>query len=158
MMQRLMTCLLICASLAGCAGNRPSSYGNFTTTMPQEASTRLVADSLKQLSSLYPPARTQLNVQQTAADAFGAGLVGALRAKGYAVLEFEPVPESSFWRTSVPPAPASTTGVSLHYVVDQPGSTDLYRLALKVGDRTLTRAYRAQNNTALPAGAWLRKE
>ena len=152
-MQRSIICLLICAVMVGCATPAPV-HGNFAVA-PAEATSRLVADSMKQLSTLYPAARTQLNLRQTTSDAYGQGLIEALRSRGYAVREFNP--SESVLRDSTTPA-IGNEAIDFGYVLDQPGRGDIYRLALTVGNKTLTRAYVAQNNTALPAGAWLRKD
>lgn len=150
--------LVLCVSLAGCATSQQPSRGNFAPSLPAEANARFVIDSMAQLTALYPPAQTQLNLEQDATDPYGARLVEALRFKGYAVLEFKPVAEHSFFWTTARPAVDQQVGFGFSYVVDQPGSGDIYRLALTVGGRTLSRAYLAHNRTALPAGAWLRKE
>ncbi|VTU46201.1 conjugal transfer protein TrbH (plasmid) [Variovorax sp. SRS16] len=150
--------IFLCGVLAGCANLQQPSTGNFAPNVPAEANARFVVDSLTQLTALYPPAHTQLNLEQKAEDAFGVSLVEALRAKGYAVLEFKPLAEDRFLWSSARSAAGQHDGLGLSYVVDQPGAGDIYRVVLTVGGRTLTRAYLAHNQTALPAGAWLRKE
>jgi hypothetical protein len=37
-------------------------------------------------------------------------------------------------------------------------SPNLYRVTVTVGQKSLSRAYLAQNNRVAPAGAWVRKE
>ena len=69
-----------------------------------------------------------------------------LRAKGYALVEFKEA------------APATAPGLSLHYVLDAVASPNLYRVTVMVGQKSLSRAYLAQNNRVAPAGAWVRKE
>src|SRR5688572_17107172 len=75
-------------SLSGCA--TPALYGNFlhpSATLDQQ---RLAGEAVKQLSALYPPAKTRLELQQDTPDVFGATLVKALREQGYALVEFAP--------------------------------------------------------------------
>jgi hypothetical protein len=149
--------------LGGCATPELSAYGNFTQSAPAAMQQTLADDAVKQLAALYPPAITRLDLQQATPDAFGSRLVESLRAKGYALLEFKPGS-----KTAALPATATTTatatdraagaGKPLRYIVDQLDA-NLYRLTVRVGDQSLTRAYApAQSGTFRPAGAWVRKE
>ena len=145
--------------LFGCATPQPSGYGNFTQSVPAAMNQSLADDAVKQLAALYPPAATRLDLQQATPDAFGSLLVGSLRAKGYALLEFKPGAE-----TAASPVTATATdraagaGQPLRYILDQLDA-NLYRLTLLVGNQSLSRAYlAAQNGTVHPAGAWVRKE
>jgi hypothetical protein len=150
-------------SLAGCATPERSAYGNFTQSAPAAMEQTLADDAVKQLVVLYPPATTRLDLQQATPDAFGSRLVESLRAKGYALLEFKPGA-----KTAALPATATATdratdrtasaGKPLRYILDQ-FDANLYRLTVRVGDQSLTRAYApAQSGTLRPAGAWVRKE
>jgi len=143
MRQFALSALLVMA-LAGCASTAP--YGNFATAPPAGLEERLVADTVKQLVTLYPPARTRFHLGQPTPDAYGSALVEALRAKGYALMEFKEA------------APATAPGLSLHYVLDAAASPNLYRVTVTVGQKSLSRAYLAQNDRVAPAGAWVRKE
>ena len=144
-----------CASAPGAA-----AYGNYATGSPA-FNQKLAADAIKQLAGLYPPARTRFHLAQPTPDPFGQALVAGLREKGYAVEEAKPagatqppsVPEKA---TSGPEQGAA--GLDLGYVVDQPGTGNLYRLTLAVGSQSLTRAYVAQNGSTYAAGSWVRKE
>ena len=144
--------LFLLAGLAGCASIEP--YGNFLgANAPATLNERLAADTVKQLTVLYPPASTRFDFGQPTPDAYGSALVESLRIKGYAILEFEPDEAAS--------ADAPDTagpGLSLRYVLDAPASTNLYRVTVMVGSQSLSRAYVAQNDTVAPAGAWVRKE
>lgn len=142
-MRQLTLSLLVCAVMTGCA-TQAKDYTNLTAAS-EEANSRFVSDSIKQIEQLYPPARTQLVVRQAATDAYGVALVLALRAKGYGVRELNSKEVAS-------------EGIGIRYVLDLRGQGDLYRLGLVVGETTLSRAYILQNDTAMPAGAWLRKE
>jgi hypothetical protein len=43
-------------------------------------------------------------------------------------------------------------------VLDAAASPNLYRVTVMVGQKSLSRAYLAQNDRVAPAGAWVRKE
>jgi hypothetical protein len=145
--------------LAGCATSELPAYGNFTQSAPAAMEQTLADDAVKQLAALYPPATTRLDLQQATPDAFGSRLVESLRAKGYALLEFKPGAKTA----ALPATPTATdraagAGKPLRYIVDQ-FDANLYRLTVRVGDQSITRAYApAQGGTLRPAGAWVRKE
>ena len=144
--------LFLLAGLAGCASIEP--YGNFLgANAPATLNEKLAADTVKQLTVLYPPASTRFDLGQPTPDAYGSALVESLRIKGYAILEFEPDEAAS---TDNPDT--ARPGLSLRYVLDAPASTNLYRVTVMVGAQSLSRAYVAQNETVAPAGAWVRKE
>jgi hypothetical protein len=145
--------------LAGCA--TPAPYGNFVpsgTGDPQ----KLAGDAVKQLTTLWPPAKTRLELKQATPDAFGAALVKGLRASGYALLEFNPektqAPASDSPAPARPPTATATLAQPLRYVLDPVGGTALYRLTLRVGTQSLTRPYLERNGTLVPAGYWVRQE
>ena len=147
--------LLLLAGLAGCASTEP--YGNFLgANAPASVNERLAADSVRQLVTLYPPASTRFNLGQPTPDAYGSALLESLRTQGYAILEFD----ADLAAPADQPAAAGAagSGLSLRYVVDAPPSTNLYRVTVMVGAKSLSRAYVAQNDTVAPAGAWVRKE
>ena len=143
-MRQFTLAALLAMALAGCASTAP--YGNFATHPPAGLEERIAADTVKQLVALYPPARTRFHLGQPTPDAYGSALVEVLRAKGYALVEFKEA------------APATVPGLSLHYVLDAAASPNLYRVTVTVGQKSLSRAYLAQNDRAAPAGAWVRKE
>jgi hypothetical protein len=143
-MRQFTLAALLAMALAGCASTAP--YGNFATHPPAGLEERIAADTVKQLVALYPPARTRLHLGQPTPDAYGSALVEALRARGYALMEFKEA------------APATAPALSLHYVLDAAASPNLYRVTVTVGQKSLSRAYLAQNDRVAPAGAWVRKE
>jgi len=143
-MRQFTLAALLAMALAGCASTAP--YGNFAAHPPAGLEERIAADTVKQLVTLYPPARTRFHLGQSTPDAYGSALVEALRAKGYALVEFTEA------------APAAAPGLSLHYVLDAAASPNLYRVTVTVGQKSLSRAYLAQNDRVAPAGAWVRKE
>ena len=145
-MNRLFVTFCLLSSLAGCALLRTAPV---TTSVPVELGNSLAADAIKHLQTLYPPAHTQFNLGQPVpeTDNFGTALVFQLREKGYAVQTYD---------TTQP-----AEGLSTLYTVDKPASSlfqGLYRVQLTVGKAILTRAYTAGNNTAIPAGAWAKRE
>jgi hypothetical protein len=163
----IVASVLAALALGGCAAN-PMPYGTFTGTSTID-STALTSDIVAKLVVDYPPAHTRLNLGQPTQDAFGMGLVAALREKGYAVAEFgkqdaanEVKPRDELHRAAHPyffhaPAPAQAS-VDMRYVVDQLGVDNLYRVTIWLGDKSLSRAYVAQGSELAPAGAWVRKE
>ena len=143
-MHQFALAALLAMALAGCASTAP--YGNFATHPPAGLEERIAADTVKQLVALSPPARTRFHLGQPTPDAYGSALVEALRARGYALMEFKEA------------APATAPALSLHYVLDAATSPNLYRVTVTVGQKSLSRAYLAQSDRVAPAGAWVRKE
>ncbi|PKD39849.1 hypothetical protein CWO84_13255 [Methylomonas sp. Kb3] len=146
-MIRIFAFVISITGLFGCATER---VGNFESNAPSGLHEVIAADTIHHLQKIYPPAQTQFNFGQSIpkSDRFGMLLVDSLRAKGYAVKEYNP--KQSF----------AGTGRRFQYVVDKPSINvpDLYRIKLKIDDVTLTHAYEAKNNTALSAGAWAKME
>jgi len=135
--------IIIALGLVGCA----SSYGNFITeATPTTLNETLATDTLKQLVTLYPPARTHFTIGHPTADKYGAALVKTLREKGYSILEY-----------NAATAAKQESGLSLRYVLDSP-TKGLYRLTVIAGAKPLTRAYVEQNSIIAPAGAWVQRE
>lgn len=162
MIRNLLLPPLAALCFGGCAvtdvQQRPA--GNFAEASAA-FNARLVDDSVKQLESLYPPAQTRFSLRQATGDPYGAGLVTALREKGYAVREIEPNPKTApatNSSTGTPPVVEPTPGLELGYVLDRLGGGTLYRLVLSVGEKSLARAYVANGEAVSPAGAWVRKE
>lgn len=159
-MRKIISVIVLAAALAGCA---TSQYGNFAKTSPAVFDQKMATDTVSQLVKLYPPATTRLELQQATPDAFGIALVNNLRAQGYAVMEYKPAGTNPAAGTdgkaaSQPAAASARPGYPLRYVLDQFSGTNMYRVTVLVGSQSLTRAYAAQNDTVLPAGAWVRKE
>ena len=163
-MRKIISVIVLAASLAGCA---TSQYGSFVKSSPAVFDQKMATDTVTQLVKLYPPATTRLELQQATPDTFGIALVNNLRAQGYAVMEYQPVTASATaasapaadGKSAAQPAAQSTLpGYPLRYVLDQFSGTNMYRVTVLVGSQSLTRAYTAQNDTVLPAGAWVRKE
>jgi len=158
---RLLTVLSATLVFAGCA-NIPSAAPSVTaTTGSTGVQLTLAQDTIRQLLALYPPANTRFNIAQQATDAFGTALVTGLREKGYAVMESSAVSSvnqpSTFGEAARQPKPASA-GLALQYLIDNPGTDNLYRVSLVIGNGNLSRAYLAENEDVKAAGAWARKE
>ena len=152
-----LTLLLI--GLAGCA-NAPSKYGNFIQNTVMGNDKKIADDVVKKFVALYPPASTRFDLQQATPDFFGTYLVQAMRAKGYAVLEFKTEPKTATSVSATPetvsPSPA---GISLAYVMVQAKGSDLYVVTLEINHKQfLDRAYQLQDGVIYPAGYWVRKE
>ena len=139
--------LLAMTLVSGC-GKQPVVYGNFANA----DSVELVQDAVNALSANFPPAKTRLALVQETEDAFGAALVEALRADGYAVAEY--AGGDKYLPTAKP------AGLAFAYVVDD--MDDELRVTLHVGDGTLSRMYRIQESGGafeyIPLGFWTRKE
>lgn len=108
------------------------------------------ADAAQFLQGRYPPGSTHWTLARPAKDAFGVALVDSLRRQGYAVQE------ATAPRGRNQPAPAPS-GPSLDYVFE-PVDAGVYRLTLRIGQRSLSRAYVAGNGRMQPAGAWSHRE
>lgn len=149
-MRKFAILMPLVIGLSGCA---TEPYGNFVSSASSPAgfNESLVADTMKQLVALYPPASTRFDLDQpTSDDPFGRALVESLRAHGYAITELKPTAAKNTNQSAAPSI--------LHYVLDEPVSTNLYRITVLVGPESITRAYLMKNNTIAPAGAWVRRE
>jgi hypothetical protein len=142
-MHKIAIIALITLILEGCAHNAP--LGNFANN-PEAIDQFIANDAVKQIVSLYPPAKTSFELKQPTPDAFGNGLVSGLRKQGFALMELHH-------------DEATISALPLRYVLDKTGGEiTLYRLTIMVGDQSLNRPYRAQNSTVVPAGYWAHKE
>ncbi|WP_036254229.1 conjugal transfer protein TrbH [Methylobacter sp. BBA5.1] len=134
--------------LTGCA---TSPYGNYlnSTSVDQQ---KLAREAVQQLATLWPPAKTRLELKQATPDAFGVALTKGLREHGYAVMEFSP-------KQTAPSHTPDAHVLPLYYVLDQvkSGTSKLYQLTLLVGTESITRPYLEQNGTVVP-GYWTHKE
>ncbi|WP_066335865.1 hypothetical protein [Azohydromonas lata] len=143
--RKILAAAALALALAGCATTKNTDlpHGGFLPARidPQP----LVNDAVRQLSLLYPPAKTRLLLQQDAPDAFGQALLKTLRSSGYAVQEKD---------AKGTPSEAQP----LRYIADQATGLNLYRVVVAVGSQSLARAYTETNGTLVPAGAWVRKE
>jgi hypothetical protein len=138
---------LLALLVAGCATHPP--YGHFAAS-PAAVDEVMAADAVKQLTALYPPAKTRLTLAQPTPDLFGRALVKGLRQQGYALRELAPQGAKT--------APHAESGLALAYVLDDTESLSLYRLTLHIGSQALSRGYRLENGTGVPASAWTRRE
>lgn len=163
-MRQIVIVAMLALLMSGCVTTTPAPYGNqLPANGPSQD--RLADDALTQLVKLYPPAHVRLELQQVATDAFGASLLKGLRDRGYAVLEFDPrgakaassAVMAAQGSSGTKPVPGSQA-LPLRYVLDEVGSPDLYRLTLKIGNHSLTRAYLPKDGVLVPAGYWASQE
>jgi hypothetical protein len=160
--QRLALLLWVGLLLAGCVS--PAPYGYMVNgTVPSPLLERLAEDTVTRMADLYPPAHTRLALTHPATDAYGAALIEVLRQKGYGVLEARvttrTTPSTRDDRpTPVEPVVNHDEGIPLRYVVDGPFESRLYRLTVFIGNQSLSRVYRLDEQMLAQAGAWVRKE
>ncbi|MEP6606538.1 MAG: hypothetical protein ABJA60_10545 [Nitrosospira sp.] len=163
--------LLLCGTFAACANN-PLLKKDRGIPVYDE---KIASDAVTRLASLYPPAKTQFNLEALAPEGFAALLAAKLRAKGYAVSETKRaaqgiekiLPGDAFGtvfspatndKTPVQSRPENSTGIALRYALDYSPTEDLSRITLKVGNSLLARAYITVDGTIAPAGAWTYRE
>jgi type IV secretion system protein TrbH len=157
MMRKLAISALLAGAITGCASTASYEYGNFvTSSAPANLNEIIVADTMKQLLMLYPPASTRFDLAQPPTDAYGTRLVQSLRLNGYALSEFVPAPAAN--GTNHDGMVSVSPGLSLRYILDAPDGLNLYRVTVMIGSQSLSRAYLVQNQVVSPAGAWARKE
>lgn len=158
-MRHFIPQIIISVGLLGCSTTPArQDYGNFLQQAATEQSRAMANDAAKKLAALYPPATTRFNLRQTTPDDFGASLIAALRARGFAMAELKTgsVATTAQPKTSSEPAPSSD--LALAYLVDQPLDNGTYRVSLHVDKQTLSRLYLEKGGAAAPAGQWIRKE
>jgi type IV secretion system protein TrbH len=162
MRRRLAVVLGIGLLLAGCIS--PSPYGYLVTgAVPPLMPEQLAQDTVTRMEALYPPAHTRLTLTHPATDAYGLALIEALRRKGYGVMESHVTtrrtPSTREDRPGpIQPAVSQKAGIPLRYVVDGPFEPNLYRLTVLIGNQSLSRVYRMDEQRIAQAGAWVRKE
>ena len=162
--------LTLAVNFTGCT---TTTYGNHlkeTAALNQET---LAVNVVHKLTELYPPAKARLKLTQKASDPFGLALVRLLRERGYAVLEFAQnsktvkkdtkVTQGSSTKISsknlVEPGSAEeASSLALSYILDTAGSPNMYHLTLKVGPKTISRAYVVKDGQTVAAGYWARGE
>lgn len=147
-MSRKISCLLIftLTTLSGCT----ATHENLNGQAPGALTQIMAQDSARQLAALYPPARTRLELKQSSKDAFGRSLVDSLRQKGYSLAEAG---------TNGPHStPKTSSELPLQYVMDNPIKNSLYRVSIRVGGQSISRAYILKKGQLTPAGFWVNQE
>lgn len=145
--------------LSGCASSpAPETFGNFAERATPADDKWMADDAAKQLATLYPPASTRINLQLATPDAFGTSLVAALRVKGYALGEFQPVPPPDARGGAMSAVAGQPGDITLAYVVDQPMEAGMYRVTVLMNSQSLSRLYQMKDGALAPAGYWVRKE
>ncbi|MEA9443868.1 conjugal transfer protein TrbH [Candidatus Fukatsuia symbiotica] len=158
MYKKVMLLMVSLAALSGCTSN--GGYGNYAAA-PVHLNQKMAQDTVAQLLTLYPPAQTHLCLKQPIQDTYGATLVVALRAKGYSLMEYTTPKRTRRPQASVVAAAPhpDLRYLDLHYIVDAPKSTDLYRVTLQIGNQSISRVFTLTPEGKLyPASAWIRKE
>lgn len=144
-MSRIFVLGLIITVLSGCITTQPGNFSSAPVSLTQTMAT----DSVRQLSVLYPPARTRFVFKQSTQDAFGKSLINSLRQKGYSLVETQGGQQTNVLTISETP---------LRYVVDEPIKNSLYRVTIRVGQQSISRAYRLKKGILKSAGFWVRQE
>lgn len=161
-MRRLSLVLGIGLLLAGCLS--PSPYGYLVKgAVPLQMPERLAQDTVTRMEALYPPAHTRLALTHPATDPYGVALIEALRRKGYGVMESRVATRTNHSTRDDGPGPAEPVvhqeaGILFRYVVDGPFEPGLYRVTVFIGNQSLSRVYRMDEQMIAQAGAWVRKE
>lgn len=141
---QFITFMLLTLNLLGCTAVHQGDFSK----VPAQANKIITNDTVKQLVSLYPPARTRLHLKQSVKDPFGASLIESLRQRGYSLNE------SAFQGRST----QGMHHLALYYLIDEPSKGTLYRVTLVVGNQSLSRAYKIKKGAITPLGLWVRKE
>jgi hypothetical protein len=148
---------LVGGAISGCVSTASHEPANAVApSAPANLNETIVADTMKQLITLYPPASTRFDLAQPTTDAYGSKLVQSLRLSGYALSEFVPAAPAN--GTNHEGTVSASPGLSLRYILDAPDGLNLYRVTVMVGAQSLSRAYLVQNQLVSPAGAWARRE
>ncbi|MDR4470030.1 MAG: hypothetical protein MRJ68_17310 [Nitrospira sp.] len=160
--QRLALMLWVGLGLAGCVS--PAPYGYLVNeAVPSPLLERLAQETVTRMEDLYPPAHTRLALTHSATDPYGLALIEALRQKGYGVRESRVTTRTTSSTRADMPRPIESVvnkdeGSPLRYVVDGPFEPNLYRLTVFIGNQSLSRVYRMDEEVLSQAGAWVRKE
>ena len=164
-MTRYVRAALLLLPLAACATPPPApltlAHGNYAQASPEQELS-LVSDVVKRLMIAYPSASTRLNLLHPARDAFGVALLASLRGHGYAVSEREGVAKTTV--PSVQPGKEPlfqnpvTAGVrDFRYIVDK-ADTDVFRVSLWIGARSMSRAYQSTSGKSAAVSPWMNGE
>ena len=159
---RLNLMLSVGLVLAGCVS--PAPYGYLVKdAVPPPLLERLAQDTVTRMEDLYPPAHTRLAVTHPATDPYGRALIETLRQKGYGVIESRVNTRTTLTTredrpASIEPVVNTEAGIPFRYVVDGPFEPHLYRLTVFIGNHSLSRVYRLDDQVLAQAGAWVRKE
>lgn len=144
----LTGCAAVSAAFNSVFSLAPSSqHGNFIQNASPATNAKLAEEAAAKLFAAYPPAVTRFDFQQGTPDIFGTTLVGILRSKGYAVLEFNARQPME-----------SDQANHFRYVLDEIAGMNLYRITLIIGNESLSRAFVIKGSAIHPAGGWVRKE
>jgi hypothetical protein len=148
---KMIVAVAVLALCVGCAGETPER-GNTAGVDSAE----LVLDAVFVLFETYPPARTRLALVQKTDDAFGIGLIEALRLHGYAVAEH--IEKKGWGGTGTKEKP---DGLPFAYLIAATGAENEIRVTLHVGAESLSRLYEIADEGGkaqyVPLGFWSRR-
>lgn len=138
-------------SLTTACTTTTSNNGNFANTKQKNFylhMQNISDDTLSKLESVFPPAKTKLQLIQKVeqSDFFGIFLTKGLRAKGYATLEGQQIIDDDYY--------------PVEYVIkNEKNDNKKYQLILYIGRYAMARFYQVNSKGELePASAWsLRK-
>ncbi len=130
---RILAAMCVFLMCTGCS-RQESGYGNLAGV----DSVALVQDTLFVMFETYPPAQTRLSLVHKADDAFGKGLVEALRLHGYAVAEYVEQ-EKKGWNSAQ--SVKKPDGLPFAYLIAETGTEKEIRVTIHIGDESLSRLY-----------------
>ncbi|MFT4059278.1 MAG: conjugal transfer protein TrbH [Legionella sp.] len=132
---------LILLGVLGLSSCTRVHYGNFTDG-PSHHFNAMAKDTVTQLVSIFPPARTQFCFSQRVKDGYGIELIRLLRERGYGLIESRCMGQ----------------GVRFAYVVDTSIKKAFYRVTVWVESQSLSRVYSLNQSQLMPVSAWSYKE
>lgn len=153
-MRKLIIIALISLGLTGCV--RHAQYGNFIKNPLEINQDKIAVDSVNQLSTVYPPAKTQFVFTQNTTDNFGISFLNGLRKKGYSVREVKT--DNKSIQNSVTKNSANSPEIPVSYIFDQFQGENFYRITIVIGEKSISRLYTKNNSSVIPAGYWVMKE
>ncbi len=135
---------------AGCFKHEPE-YGNLAGVHSPE----LIQDAVFVMFETCPPALTRLALVQKTDDAFGCGLMEALRLHGYAVAEYA-APGGRKWIGAK--EVKKPDGLPFSYLIAGTGVENEIRVSLHIGGESLSRLYEIAGEGGearyVPLGIW----
>lgn len=148
---RFAALLLLAGLTAGCMTAEVGNFSDLSRKDYYAHMRTMSADTVNKLVSVFPPAKTHLQImidenrEKNPGEFFGDLLVGGLRENGYATLEGAVEHEKDYYPVS--------------YLIRNGRDETAYHLILNVGDYALTRLYRVDDKGDLvPASAWTMRQ
>lgn len=128
--------------VTGCASQK--NYGDFTADNTTQAliNTELAKDTVKQLETLYPAAKSKVNFIHETEDEFGLTFIKLLRDKGYAVSEYHKNTKAKSFDSN-----------QIAYIIDNIDQGTIV-VTILINNNSISRVYKVQQNKAFPLGNW----